>query len=384
MKANDFRELFLLDKDVIYLNHGSFGACPKTVMEILFRWQKQLEAQPVRFMENELMPQLEKSRHALGEFVGCNGDDLVYFPNPTTALNAVIRSLDLQPGDEILTTDHEYGAMERTWRYYCRKTGAVFRKVEIPVPVKDHSSFIQTFWGNVNSNTRVIFISQITSPTALIFPVTEICRRARERGITTIVDGAHAPGHIPLNIGEMNPDVFAGACHKWMCSPKGTSFLYVKKSLQDTIDPLVISWGWESDRPGKSQFLDYHQWQGTRDMCAFLTVPESIEYLRSIGWFRHTKKCHSILMVFQEKLIRLLNTERICREPEEWQGQMCSIILPYSPQPEELKKKLSRDYGIEIPVFNWKDKTILRISCQPYNSESELEVLFDAVSDCLL
>ncbi|HBY06555.1 MAG TPA: hypothetical protein DEH22_01705 [Chloroflexi bacterium] len=208
------KELFLLDPDVIFLNHGSFGACPRPVFEVYQQWQLELERQPVEFLGRRASPLLAEARAALAEYLHCQPDEVVYANNPTTAINLIVRSLPLQPGDEILATDHEYGAMERTWHFVCQKTGAIYRQQHIPLPVSTSEAFVETFWAGVTPQTRVIFISHITSPTGLIFPIAEICQRARQAGILTIVDGAHAPGQIPLDLTALGADFYTGACHK--------------------------------------------------------------------------------------------------------------------------------------------------------------------------
>ncbi len=253
------RSSFLLDPDIHFLNHGSFGACPRPVFEEYQRWQAELERQPVAFLGRRVNDLLAESRAALAAYLGAAADELVYFPNPTTALNMVTRNLarpdcpaHLRAGDEILTTDHEYGALERTWRYICRQTGARTVQQPIPLPVTTHADFVERFWTGVTERTRVIFLSHITSPTALIFPVAEICRRARAAGILTIVDGAHAPGQVALNLGEVGADIYTGACHKWLCAPKGAAFLYARPDVQPWLEPLVVSWGWKAELPGPS------------------------------------------------------------------------------------------------------------------------------------
>ncbi|GAG01893.1 unnamed protein product, partial [marine sediment metagenome] len=263
---------FLLDPKVIYLNHGSFGACPRPVFEEYQRWQRELERQPMVFLARRALDLMAEARGALADFLSCQKDEVVYFPNPTTAINMVARSLKLKPGDEILTTDHEYGAMDSTWRFIGNQTGAHYLRQPIPLPVTSAETFIETFWAGVTDHTRVIFVSHITSPTALRFPVEAICRRARQACILCIVDGAHAPGHIPLDLTDLGADLYTGACHKWLCAPKGSAFLYARREVQDLLQPLVVSWGWESEKPSDSRFIDHHQWQGTRDLSAFLSV----------------------------------------------------------------------------------------------------------------
>ncbi|MCX7839008.1 MAG: aminotransferase class V-fold PLP-dependent enzyme, partial [Anaerolineae bacterium] len=215
------KDEFLLDPNIVFLNHGSFGATPRVVFEAYQRWQRELERQPVEFLGRRFADLMRTARAALAEYVHADANDVVYVPNATTALNIVARSLPLQPGDEILTTDHEYGAMNRMWRFIARKTGAVYRAQPIPVPVTTPEDFIEQLWAGVTSRTRVVFLSQITAPTALIFPVREICRRARDAGIISIVDGAHAIGQIPLDLEDIGADFYTSNLHKWLCCPKG-------------------------------------------------------------------------------------------------------------------------------------------------------------------
>ena len=244
-----YKSLFSLDPEVTYLNHGSFGACPKVIFDTLVSFQKKLEFEPVNFLDNHLYQYLKESRSALSNYINCDRDDIAFFPNPSTALNTLIRSLDLDKGDQILTTNHEYGALDRTWNFISKKRGCEYVKLDIEIPFTDKQKFIDSFKNAINSNTKVIFLSHITSATALIFPVKEIIDLAKQKNILTIIDGAHVPAHIDLDIKKLDPDFYCGACHKWMCSPKGVAFLYVKKEYQNMIEPLVVSWGYEAENP---------------------------------------------------------------------------------------------------------------------------------------
>lgn len=372
---------FQLDPETVFLNHGSFGACPVPVFNTYQDWQRLLEKQPVHFFEHVWDDAIRKARTDLGSLVGCQANDLVFFPNPTTALNAVIRSLKLQPGDEILTTDHEYGALNRTWKFYCERSGAKYINRKIPVPLSTKQEFEDHFLAGITPRTKIIFISQITSLTGLILPIDKICRIAREHGILTIIDGAHVPGHINLNISELDPDVYSGACHKWLCAPKGSSFLYVKNNLKDTIDPLVVSWGWESEKPGESQFLDYHQWQGTRDMSAFLTVPAAIQFQKENNWPDVRLRCHLLTLQTRNKINALTGLDSICPDSPEWIGQMASIRFPVKDW--QKAKAVLVDSKIEIPVITWNNEIFIRVSVQAYNSEAQLDYLVDCVKTIL-
>ena len=376
---------FYLNPKITYLNHGSFGACPKPIFEDYQKWQLELEQEPVKFITVSSPKYLKNSKLALAEFIKCNADDFVYVANPSTAFNIVIKNLKLNAGDEILTTNHEYGAMDRTWNYYCKKAGAKYVQQSISLPLNSKEQFIEEFWKGLTKNTKIIFISQITSPTALIFPVKEICEKAKELGLMTIVDGAHVPVHVPLNLAELKADIYTGACHKWMLTPKGCSFLYVKKELQDLFDPLVISWGYEAEFPSHSKFLDYHEYQGTRDISAYLTVPKALEFLKKNNWPEKSKICRDLIKETYIEACQLLNTKPICKVSDEFLGQMCSIPIKSSDL-LKLKEVLYNEYSIEVPLmktllsFNGNaNQQFLRISAQVYNSKKDMQTLFDAL-----
>ena len=372
----ELKKLFMLDPKITYLNHGSYGACPKPIFDKLIKMKKRLEFEPVRFLGHDIFPLLEQSRKSLSDFIGCNMDDIIFTPNPSTALNTVIKSLDLKKNDEILTTNHEYGAIDRTWHFVCKKTGAKYINQPISLPLRSKEDFIAEFSKGLTDRTKIILISHITSPTALIFPIKEICKIARKLNILCIVDGAHAPGHIDLNIKDIDPDVYVGACHKWMCSSKGVSFLYVKKNIQSIIDPLVVSWGYELEYPSQSQFLDYHQWQGTKDMSSYLIIPDVIKFLNNHNWKQVAKKCRDMNMWARNEINQILNKKALCNE--EFLGQMSSVYID---------KKITLDFHIDfykkhkiqIPFMVWNKKSLMRISIQAYNSKEDIYKLLKAL-----
>jgi len=374
------KDIFLLSPDVTFLNHGSYGACPKPVFEKYQFWQRELERQPVQFMVEKVYKHLETARKKLGELVGCNSGDLIFIPNPTTGFTTVKNCLSFKPGDEILSTDHEYGALIRGWNSISRKTGARFIQREIPLPCTTHGDFTEYFCEGITDKTKVIFISHITSFTAMIFPIHDICRRARERGILTIIDGAHVPGHIPINILDIDPDVYIGACHKWLCAPKGSSFLYVRKTFQDNIAPLITSWGDEGCDPSDSSFLLENQWQGTRDMSAFLSVTEAIEFQQKNNWSDLTKKCRWLVRETRSRLDEYFDLMHICPNTEEWIGQMASVEINVD-DPIKIKNDLLKNYSIEVPIFEWKGKTLLRYSINVYNDQQDIDLLIYALKD---
>ena len=372
---------FLLNHEITYLNFGSFGACPKPIFEDYQKWQLLLESEPVQFIAFDGIHYLENSRKALASFINCNADDLVYVTNPTYAINIIAKSLKLNEGDEILSTSLEYGALDRTWNYYCNKNKAKYIRQPIQLPVISKESFIEQFWKGYTNKTKAIFISQITSCTAMKLPVKEICEMAKEKGLLTIVDGAHVPAHAPLNLAELKADIFTGACHKWMMTPKGSSFLYVNKQLQHLFDPLVISWGYESAAPSHSQFIDYHQLQGTRDFSAFLTVPKAIEFMKENGWQQVASDCRQIVRNNYERFCDLLGSAPLCPVNDDFLGQMCSIPIKTN-EPEKLQRHLFEKYRIEVPIMRHENYTFLRFSIQAFNSQHDLDKLYDALKEC--
>jgi len=373
-----YKSLFSLDHEVTHLNHGSFGACPKVIFDNLISFQKKLEFEPVNFLDNHLYQYLKDSRFALSNYINCDRDDIAFFPNPSTALNTLIRSLDLKSGDQILTTNHEYGALDRTWNFISKKRGCEYIKLDVEIPFTDKQKFIDSFKNAINSNTKVIFLSHITSSTALIFPVKEIIDLAKQKNILTIIDGAHVPAHIDLDIKKIDPDFYCGACHKWMCSPKGVAFLYVKKEYQNMIEPLVVSWGYEAENPSDSQYLDYMQWQGTNDMSAYLTVPDTIKFLNKHDWKERAKECRELNLWAKNEICEKLNTYSLGND--EFLAQMTTIAFDFE---DTINQKIEfyNKYKIQVPFIKWNNKTFFRISSQVYNSKDDFEYLINSLID---
>ena len=374
----EIRELFLLNPEITFLNHGSFGACPIPIFEEYQKWQLKLEQEPVQFFTKTGKKQLDISKNELAKYLNCNPVDLVYMPNPTTAMNTVIKSLELNAGDEILSTNQEYVAVEKTWRYYCQKTGAKFVNADIELPILSKESYLKQFWAKLSKNTKIVFLSHISSPSALVFPIKEIVVKAKQLGLMVIVDGAHAPGHIPLDLQDLDADIYTGACHKWMLTPKGNTFLHVKKSFQHLIDPLIISWGYDSNFPSDSQFQDYHQYNCTIDFSAYLTTPKAIEFLNENDWKERSKVCREQLQYYYPIVAKELNSYMICPNNEDFLGQICSISIKTN-NTLKLKDVLYNKYKIEIPIVVFNGNIYLRISFQAYNSENEIEFLIDAL-----
>jgi isopenicillin-N epimerase len=374
------RDQFLLDPDVVFLNHGSFGACPKPVFEEYQRWQLELERQPIEFLGRRFNDLMREARRALAGYLGTQAGSLVCVTNATVGTNIVARSLKLEEGDEVLSTNHEYGAMDRTWRFACLKTGARYTNHALPHPLESREQFVESLWSAVNERTKVIFLSHITSPTALIFPVEDICRRARDVGILTVIDGAHAPGQVPFDLEQIGADFYAGNCHKWMNSPKGAGFLYARPEVQPLLEPLVISWGWESETPGDSPFIDHHEWQGTRDIAAFLSVPAAIEFMRAHDWDRVRAECHELARKFRQRVTELTGLLPLGPDSPDWYAQMVAVPLPDC-DVDALKNRLYDEYRIEIPISRWHGTPLTRASFQAYNTRQDVDRIVSALID---
>jgi len=378
------RDLFAIDPGVIFLNHGSFGACPREVLEAQWQWQLEMERNPVEFLGRRSADLLFRARTALATELGARPENLVFIPNSTTGVNVVAQSLTLEPGDEVLATNLEYGACDATWQRVCEKQGAHYRHVTIPLPFESHG-VVERIMAAVTPRTRLIFASHITSTTALILPVAELCAAARARGILTLIDGAHAPGQIPLSLDSIGADFYVGNCHKWLCAPKGSGFLVAAADQQDRLDASVISWGYAEHSGGHSGFDAYlgntaferkMQWQGTRDLSAWLAVPDAIEFLKRHGWSEVRRRCHQLASQALKEIAGQHGLSPIARD-NDW-AQMVAIPVPAT-DPELLRQRLFNEHRIEIPVTTHADAVFVRLSVQGYNTEEDISRLVEAL-----
>ncbi|MEY3820613.1 MAG: hypothetical protein RL337_794 [Bacteroidota bacterium] len=374
-------DLFLLRKDITFLNFGSFGATPAPIFDAYQKWQRVLEAEPVQYIVFDGPGYLQTSREALAKYIGvADKDDLVFVTNPSFAVNMVAKNFPLQPGDQILTTDIEYGACDRTWEYYCAQKGAEYIKQKITLPITSKEKFIEEFFAGITPKTKAVFISHITSATALKLPVEEICAIAKQKGLITFVDGAHGPAQTSVDLANLAADFYTGACHKWMMAPKGCSFLYAHKSVQPICDPLVVSWGYKALKPSHSKFLDYHQMIGTRDFSAFLTIPDCISFMETYNWKEVSKKCHELVLSNAQRFFDLLGATPISPLTSEWIGQMISIPIKTS-EPELLQRTLFTEYQIEVPIMRQGSDVYLRYSINGFNSQSDMNRLYQVVAE---
>ncbi len=372
------KDQFLLDPAITFLNFGSFGAVPKPILQAYNNWQLECEKDPVYFIKFRAATLLQESRTVLANYISCQAADVVYVTNPSYAVNIIAKSLQLQPGDEVLTTNLEYGACDKTWDYYCTKANAKYIKAPITLPVTDAATLVKELFAHCNANTKLIFISHITSVTGLILPVAAIAKKAKELGITVFVDGAHVPGHIPLNISNSNFDIYTGACHKWMMTPRGSSFLYVKKELQHLFDPLTISWGYQAVAPGESIFIDNHQMQGTRDITPFLCIQDSIAFMKKNNWEAIKLHCKHMVKQYAPIFAKALNATLLSPITDEWLGQMLSVPITCN-NAMELELLLKQKYNITVPIMQQNGKSYVRYSINAFNTEEDLDKLLAAL-----
>jgi isopenicillin-N epimerase len=380
MSDQNLSSQFLLDPTIIFLNHGSFGACPKPVFQQYQSWQRKLEEQPVLFLGRQYHDLIRQAIQPLAKYLGTVPTNLVFVPNATYGVNLVARSVILQPGDEILSSDQEYGACDYTWEFICSKRCARYIRQPLPFPAVSQDEIVELFWQGVTNRTKLIFLSHITSPTALRLPVEAICQRAREQDILTLIDGAHAPGQIPLNLDQIGADFYTGNCHKWLLSPKGAGFLYAVPSVQDLIEPLVVSWGYQTD-PAKSlgsRFLDLLTWAGTHDPAAYLSVPDAIQFQQEHHWQQVQQDCHDLIKEYLPKFSALTGYPVLYQHDNQYR-QMACIEIPLMRNLELFKTQLYDQFRIEIPTIEWNQRHFLRISMQAYNQASDLDALLEAL-----
>jgi isopenicillin-N epimerase len=377
---NNLRSLFQLDPDVVFLNHGSFGATPRPVLDVYQEWQRRLERQPVHFLATELPDLLAEARQALAVYVGAAADDVAFIPNATFGVNLIARSLSLGPGDEVLATDHEYGACDNVWSFLSQKQGFSYKQQPISLPVQSPGVVVEQFWQGVTSRTRIIFISHLSSATAVTFPIAQICARARQAGILTIIDGAHTVGQIPLNMTAIDADFYLSNAHKWLCSPKGSAFIYARRTVQHLLEPLVVSWGWGDDQQFSygSNLLDYLQWMGTDDPSAYLTVPAAIAFQQEHHWPEVRRQCHDLLCQAVTRIGDLTGLESPYPD-DACYHQMAVAPLPPIVDLLAFKKKFYETYRVEVPFTEWQGRQFVRISVQGYNVPADIDALLTAL-----
>ncbi len=379
-----------LEPGRIYLNHGSFGPSPRPVRESQLEWMRQLEANPQRFLTRDREPLLHSAIQHLAEFVGAQPDHIIPVDNATFGMNLVANSLPLQANDEVLLTTHEYGAVKRLWQQRTRETQARMVQVPLPLPLRETTEIVESILQRVTDRTRLIVISHVTSPTALILPVAELCRAAHERGVPVCVDGPHAVGMLPLELDKLGCDFYTASCHKWLSAPFGTGFLYVSPEWQQRLRPCIISWG-GSTCGWPASWKDEFLWLGTRDPSGFLAVPAAIDYLRAQGLAEFRLQTHRLVTETATRLLAEWGTLPYSSLTPEWVGSMVTIPLPdhvetpqsWTGHPHPLQTRLAEQYGIEVPVMKWGSRMHLRISCHLYNTQAHFHALCQALAEVI-
>ncbi|HEX5218689.1 MAG TPA: aminotransferase class V-fold PLP-dependent enzyme [Verrucomicrobiae bacterium] len=373
----------------MFLNHGSFGACPRVILELQTKLRREMEGEPVQFLWRRYEEQLEPARRALAKFVEANSRDIVFVTNATAGVNAVVRSLKLQPGDELLTTSLDYNACRNVLVEIAARAGAKVVVAEIPFPAQSADEIKAAILRTVTSRTRLVMLDHVTSNSAVILPVFEIIRELEARGVDTLVDGAHAPGMLPLNLRELRPAYYTANLHKWVCAPKGAAFLYVREDRQEGLQPAVISHGNNRTRPGFTPFQDRFDWAGTFDVTAWLCVPEAIRWMGDLlpgGWRELRKRNHDLALQVRKSLCERWDVEPPC--PDEMIGSLAAIPLPERFQGRRSRGKIDDEqlalydrFGIEVPLnrFGNPERRWLRVSAQIYNARADYEYLAEAM-----
>lgn len=383
------KEHWLLDPSVTFLNHGSFGATPRAVLAKQDEYRRQMESEPVRFLARDLEPLLDDARRVLSDFLGADPADLAFVPNATAGVNAVLRSIDLDRHDELLVTSHEYNASRNTLEFAASIAGAKVIAVEIPFPIASPDEVVQAVMARVTERTRLLLVDHVTSQTGLIFPVAKLVTAMNERGVTTLIDGAHAPGMLPLDLRALNVPYYTGNLHKWVCAPKGAAFLYARGSRRLSIRPVSISHGANAERTDRSRFHLEFDWTGTFDPTAWLCVPEALRFLESLtpgGWPEIMRTNRSLALRARDVLCRTLGIS--APAPDDMLGSMAAVPLPDgdavsapSLYGDALQEQLFDRFRIEVPVVPWPapPKRVLRVSAQLYNTLDEYERLAGAL-----
>lgn len=388
------KPLFALDPDVTFLNHGSFGACPRAVLEVQQQLREQLEREPVHFFNRVYEPLLDEARTALAGFLGAQADDLAFVTNATTAVNAVLRSAPLRPDDEVLITSHGYNACNNVARFVAERTGARVVVAEIPFPLASPHQVLEAVMEAVTPRTTIALIDHVTSPTAAVFPIAELVQTLEGRGVRVLVDGAHSPGQEPLALDVLGASYFTGNLHKWTCAPKGAAFLHVRRDRQAEVRPATISHGANATRSGRSRFRLEFDWQGTHDPTPFLTVPAAIQHVGAMvpgGWDEVRARGRTLVRKMRHVLLEALGGSPAV--PETMLGMMATLVLPATGKAVQaltvggglhpLQDALWERHRIEVPVFTFGGHTCLRVSAHLHSELEDAQKLAEALRGLL-
>lgn len=370
------RQEFLLDPGIVYLNHGGFGAVPRPVFERYLGWLRQPELGPTEFVGRRRRELLASARQQAAQALNAPIDAITFVDNATAGLNVVIQSLDMRPGDEILGTSLEYGALDLAWTHFCDRAGASYVRAPVSVPFTTAQAIVEQVWASVTERTRAIYISHITSSTSAIMPVSELCQRARDAGIISIIDGAHVPGQLPLDLAALDADFYAGNFHKWVCSPRGSAFLYANPRHHDWLESLSVGWGWTEGHT----FVSRNEDLGTRGYGEFLSVPRAIDFQADHHWASVRAACHNRLAAFRDRVHDRFGTMPMYPNGADWFSQMALVSVP-GDDPVTLRAVLYNRYNIEVPVMKHADMVCVRVSVQGYTTDADLDALETALVD---
>ena len=390
--AEQTGDCWALDPEVVFLNHGSFGACPRAVLEEQDRIRLRMERQPVQFFVRDLEGLLDTARAELAAFLHAPSTDIAWVPNATSGVNAVLRSLSLAPGDELLTTDHEYNACRNALEYVAGRTGARVVVARIPFPLADADQAVDAILEGAGARTRLALIDHVTSQTGLVLPIARIVAALAGRGIDTLVDGAHAPGMLDLRLADIGAAYYTGNCHKWLCAPKGAGFLYVHPDRQSEIRPVAISHGANSPRQDRSRFLQEFDWVGTDDPSPMLCVPAAIRFMGSLlpgGWPALRAHNRALTLDGRRELAEVLGID--LPSPDTMIGSLAALPLPDGAMEppksamyaDPLQDELLRRWRIEVPIIPWPEvpHRLIRISAQIYNDPTQYRLLAEALRE---
>lgn len=370
-----------------YLNHGSFGPSPLVVQEKRVEYQAELESQPMEFLIRRTPGLMAEAVRSLAAFLNCDRGNVAFVPNATVAMNVVAKNIELQTGDEVLLTDHEYGAVVRIWGQACKEAGAKAVYARLPQPLTSPEEVVESIFSAATERTRVLVVSHITSPTAVILPVKEICSRARKLGILIVIDGPHAPAQIDVNLRSIDCDFYCASTHKWLCAPFGSGFLYVRSRYKQGLLPNIVSWGrsLQGDAP---HWTDEFHWPGTFDPSVYLAVPTAIDFMKTIGLKRFREQTHALAQYARTRLLELTDREPLSADSTDWYGSM--VTVPFDPggapklrpgEPHPLQTWLATEHRIEMPVVEWHQRWHVRVSCHMYNTPDQIDQLIELLTE---
>lgn len=378
---------YTIKQNIVYLNHGSFGPTPRVVQDSRTQWQRMLVENPMDFYLRQLEPALDEIARKLGRFLSTEPGDLVFVDNATVGMNIVAQSFPLETGDEVLLSDHEYGAVKRIWTNACEKAQARVVVQALPDPITDASELVASLLSGVTNRTRLIVVSHVTSPTATIFPVKEICQAAQKRGVPVCIDGPHALAMLPVSLAELGCDFYTASCHKWLSAPLGTGFLYVKNKWQQRMKSPITSWG-ASVGGFPSNWRDEFHWLGTRDPSPLLAIPAALEFLELAGWEQFRQRTHALAQYAREEFSNLFSMDPLLPDSASWYGPMVTCPIPdqrlcppAQGQRDPLQEWLWTTHQIEIPIVWWKKRRHVRVSAHLYNTRDQIDLLIRSLHD---